>query len=298
MGKKIKEPKTTLEWALEYVKRYGWPVLPCYAVTNDGHCTCPPNSKERKQKDGTYGECKSPGKHPVSELVPRGSLDGTTDINIIKRWFGNGREYNLAIRTGENAQGNIMVTDLDVRKGKNGPATWEALSNEIGPFSETLWQITGSGGQQMFWWTNAEVPMNQETKLGPGIDIKGKSGYVLVPPSTNDMGDYSWQNWGSDILTAPPALEQRAIAGPRAASQPVTRAAAAPRPDNPHDRLTYEQVQEMVKAIPADLYDNWMIVGHILRTIQEWLGGETKAFELFDTWAQTGAGYGGMDDQK
>ncbi len=301
MGNKI---KTTLEWALEYVKRYGWPVLPCYAVKPDGQCNCPPDSDSRRHKneDGTFtlGACKSAGKHPYAPLVPRGSHDATTDINTIRRWFANDGEYNIAIRTGQNDQGSTMVVDLDVRKEKNGPATWDALDAEIGPFGETLQQTTGSGGRQLFWWTDTEVSNSAESKLGPGIDVRGKSGYVVVPPSVNDMGEYNWENWGCDVLTAPKALEERAIVG-KAAPRPVTRAAAAPGPvavDHPHDRLTLAQVEELLKAIPAGPRDNWLALGFTLRTIADWIGGERKAFEVWDAWAQTGDAYGGPDDQE
>gem|GEM_PF-3544205 len=303
MGKN-KLPKTTLDWAKEYIMR-GWPVLPCYAVTGR-ECNCPPDHKMRHYEDKEtgrewFGACKSPGKHPHSQLAPRGSHSATTDILTISRWFENNGEFNIAVATGHNNQGNLMVVDIDVRDGKAGPATWAELEAELGPFGETLAQTTGSGGRQLFFWTDTEVPLSAGKKLGPGIDVRGKGGYVVVPPSANDLGDYSWENWGSEALTAPKALEERAILGkekPRPASRPVTGAPRGPVTDHPHDRLTLAQVQELLKSIPAGSRDNWLALGFTLRTIAEWIGGESTAFEVWDAWAQTGDGYGGLKDQE
>lgn len=305
MAKTSRELKTTLDWARKYIA-FGLPVLPCYRVKPDGDCTCPPNSKERRKN----GSCKTPGKHPVPRLVPNGALSASTELDQIKKWFVNDGEYNIAVATGKIRQGNLMVVDLDVTKGKDGPATWEALQQEIGEtFPDTLSQTTGSGGRQLFWWTDAEVSMSSETKLGSGIDIRGKSGYVVVPPSANKYGPYEWDNWGALLViqSAPKGLVDRAQHGKSPASPVVTARRAAPTPltqagpvcaDDPHDQLTLAQVQELLRAIPPDERDTWMMFGHVIKTIGKWIGGEQQAFEVWDAWAQKGEGYGGLTDQQ
>lgn len=302
MGNKKKQPVTTLDWALEYIKR-GWKVLPCYRVEPDGDCACPPNSDERVSNKKNPGVCKTPGKHPVSRLVPRGSLDASDKMDQIEAWFSKDGQYNIAIATGDNRQGNLMVVDLDTRKGKDGPATWEALKKELGgDFPETLQQTTGSGGKQLFWWTDVEVPMSQETKLGSGIDVRGRSGYVVVPPSANDLGSYQWDNWPLVPESAPKALEERAIHGKPASPRPkVTARQGATdteEKDDPKDKLTLSQVKELLNAIPADEFSEWMQFGHTIKTISDWIGGEEKAFEIWDEWAKTGDGYGGERHQQ
>src|SRR5579872_3155014 len=143
MAKTNRELKTTLDWAKAYIA-FALPVLPCYRVKSDGDCTCPSNSRERAKAPG--GSCKTPGKHPVSKLVPRGSLSASTDLEQIEKWFSTDGEYNIAIATGKNRYGNLMAVDLDVRKGKDGPGTWKLLKQEIGgTFPDTLCQTTGSG---------------------------------------------------------------------------------------------------------------------------------------------------------
>jgi hypothetical protein len=302
MGKTTKQPVTTLDWAKEYIKR-AWPVLPCYSVKPDGDCMCPPHHKSRRQEDGT---CRSPGKHPASHLAPNGSGNATIDFNQIKQWFSEEGEYNIAVATGKNNQGLLVVVDLDVRKGKDGPGVHAALIAAANkPLPITLSQTTGSGGKQYLWWSAGEVTNNAETRLGRGIDIRGTGGYVVVAPSANDLGPYKWDNWGPPhaVLSMPDWYKEICAKGVPASPEAAKQRTAGPlakadSKNDPNDRLTLAQVQELLKAIPANQRDHWLIFGHVLKTIADWIGGEQKAFEVWDSWASTGDGYGGLKDQQ
>jgi len=53
---------------------------------------------------------------------------------------------------------------------------------------------TGSGGLHYYLKLPPSTEVKSDTtgnKLGPGLDVKA-TGYVLVPPSRTDKGDYSW----------------------------------------------------------------------------------------------------------
>ena len=291
MGKTTKKPTTTLEWAKEYIDR-GLPVLPCFRTKSGGDCSCP-----------AQGTCKSPGKHPVSKLVPRGAGDASTDITKIRAWFAKDREYNIAVATGRNSHGWLTVVDLDITKGKDGPKVHEALLlAENKPLATTLSQTTGSGGKQYFWWSKSEVKNNVETKLGAGIDIRGTGGYVVVPPSTNKNGTYKWDKWGPPelILSMPDWYEQRCAKGAsaRAKVPTVATAPALEHHDDPSDKLTALQVRELLSKIPASLREIWLTFGCTIKTISAWIGGEEAAFCIWDEWAKTGDGYGGAEDQR
>jgi hypothetical protein len=64
---------------------------------------------------------------------------------------------------------------------------------------------TPSGGAH--WWyivpADREIPGNSAGRLGPGLDRRGKHGYVVAPPSVIDGRRYRW-NWPGDIVGLAP----------------------------------------------------------------------------------------------
>src|SRR5689334_5309821 len=156
MKKTPKKLRTTLDWAKEYAAR-GWSVLPCYGVNPDGDCQCGNRHPMRGQKDGTFGACKSPGKHPVSRLVPQGCKNASVEIAKIKEWFSFEGVYNVAVATGKTTHGWLTVVDVDIAKGKTGPQSIAALQVENSELPKTLSQTTGSGGKQYLFWSTGEV---------------------------------------------------------------------------------------------------------------------------------------------
>jgi Bifunctional DNA primase/polymerase, N-terminal len=74
------------------------------------------------------------------------------------------------------------VLDLDVKKGKNGLAVvpdWAQRSPLISK--------TGTGGKHVFFQPDERICCTTDV-IGPGVDTRGKGGYVIVPPSEG----YSW----------------------------------------------------------------------------------------------------------
>lgn len=111
------------------------------------------------------------GKRPLPGT--RGHLDATTDIAIIDAWWAQA-DYNVAIVPGSVGW---FVVDVDPRKG--GDVTWNALAREhgIGP---TFVVKTPSGGHHFYFKGNLPPGTNV---LGPGVDVRGRSSYVLAAPS-------------------------------------------------------------------------------------------------------------------
>ena len=52
--------------------------------------------------------CRARDKRPATE---RGLKDATTDKDVIRRWWGERSDYNLAIATGSVSQ--VFVVDID-----------------------------------------------------------------------------------------------------------------------------------------------------------------------------------------
>src|SRR5207249_3496570 len=104
-----------LDAALRYAGR-GWAVIPLHSVDESGNCSC------------GNGECKSPGKHP---LTKNGRNDASTDEARIRAWWSKAPAANVAIATGSG----LAVLDIDPRHG--GDASLALLEDRYSPLGST-----------------------------------------------------------------------------------------------------------------------------------------------------------------
>jgi putative DNA primase/helicase len=141
-----------LQAALRYAARR-WPVFPCK-----------PGSKE--------------------PLTPRGHLDATTDPRQIHAWWNRWPYANIAVPTGERS--GFFVLDVD--RDSWGFGSLDALESEFGELPPTWTVKTGGGGLHLYFKypEDGTVIPNSTGRLGPGVDVRGEGGYVLVPPSTTE----------------------------------------------------------------------------------------------------------------
>lgn len=118
----------------------------------------------------------------------------------------NGVECNLAIYTGDD----FWVLDIDGEKG-NKSLSW--LDDQLNMDLNTLAVKTGRGVHLYFRTTLLiDIPQTS-TGLLPGIDVRGSTGYVIVPPSIHSSGvSYSTIN-GSEPVFAPYGLGSFALLG-------------------------------------------------------------------------------------
>lgn len=167
---------TLLEAALKYAS-LGWPVFPVWWPENLG-CACGKT------------DCTKPGKHPLGKLVPKGRNNATTDPEIIRGWWKEYPQANVAIVTGPES--GLLAVDVDPRNG--GEASWKKIMAEVGTLPLTSTTRTGGGG----WHYVLQYPSNTIKSVAldeyPGIDIKAKGGSIVAPPSLHVSGQmYSWQ---------------------------------------------------------------------------------------------------------
>ena len=143
--------------ALEYA-RLGWQVFPCHPTEH----------------------------HP---LVQRGFYAATNDPNVITSWWSRWPDAAIGLRTGETA--SLFAVDIDPRNG--GDVSLALLESEHGPLPETVESQTGGGGRHVLLsWPDQPVPCSV-SKIGPGIDVKGDGGYIILPPSDHKSGrKYCW----------------------------------------------------------------------------------------------------------
>jgi putative DNA primase/helicase len=189
--------------ALRYAES-GWPVFPVHTPTgyiarpcSCRRATCPRIGQHPCHKN----TCKDRGKHPCHESVcdsagkhPRtknGVHDATTDEAKIRRWWEIWEYANIGVATGREA--GFFALDVDPRKG--GAESLSSLEAKHGKLPETRTADTGGGGVHHFFKYPDFAVKNSTGELGPGLDIKGDGGVIVVAPSLHASGKrYRWKN--------------------------------------------------------------------------------------------------------
>lgn len=129
-----------------------------------------------------------------------GKDDATTDVEQVRRWWDENPDLNIGLRPAEDH----FVIDVDSVEGHgvDGFATLAELESELGSLPENAPRAqTAKGGQHV--WLSADATEFYNT-LGPGVDVKSHSGYVVAPPSVIDDARYRWITKPTDELPAAP----------------------------------------------------------------------------------------------
>jgi hypothetical protein len=160
-----KYQKEVLDAALGYAKR-GWRVLPV--------------AKQSKK--------------PINE---NGSTGATTDAATITKWWETYPSANLGIATGPES---FWVVDVDMKDGTDGLQT---LARHFGDdfdidINAVLVGKTPTDGVHIpFQWPDGDDVHNSQALL-PGIDIRGRGGYIVAAPSARNIDgqwlQYRWNN--------------------------------------------------------------------------------------------------------
>jgi hypothetical protein len=143
--------------------------------------------------------CQIRGKEPA---CARGCLDATIDIDRINGWWGQIRDLNVALATGEPS--GLFVVDVD---GEAGRHTLADLEDKYGKLPPTISVITGrdGSGEHLYFRLGSHRVRNSAGLMGAGLDIRGTGGYVLLPPSVHPSGRiYHWSVDNPDDFAAAP----------------------------------------------------------------------------------------------
>jgi Bifunctional DNA primase/polymerase, N-terminal len=142
----------------------GWPVLALHTPDHEGACSC-----------GRAG-CSKPGKHPRTR---HGLRDASADPAQIQTWWVTWPNANVGLITG-----GLVVVDVDGTQGRQALA---ALQRAHRPLPPTLTALTGRG-MHLYFQAGEHRIGNSAGRLGAGLDVRGRGGHVVAPPSLHADG--------------------------------------------------------------------------------------------------------------
>lgn len=112
----------------------------------------------------------------------RGCLDATTNPERIIGWWRRWPNSNVGIATGHL----VDVIDID---GPVGVKSWAHIQH-LPPILGTV-STPRAGGTHLYV---AAAGDGNAARVWPGIDLRGRGGYVVAPPSINNDGIvYRWR---------------------------------------------------------------------------------------------------------
>lgn len=259
---------SNLETALAYAD-LGWQIFPCWQIDKNGKCAC-----------GT--DCKSPGKHPISALAPRGQDSATNDKAVIEQWWTSHPNANIAIYL---AGSGLCAIDIDPRNG--GDYTIEELENQHGELIADVVQLTGGGGEhRLFLRPDGTLP----GKLGKGVDVK-LNGYIIAEPSNHiSGGQYIWEASSCPL--------DGAVAGPlpdwiRSFNTLSTKENTGIAINHGMSDDQYYDVLEALQFIDNDERDTWLTVGMALHT-----SNDARAYQIWCNWSESSHKYDQKDQYR
>jgi hypothetical protein len=190
---------------IAYVAR-GWAVVPLHDVSA-GSCSCGSADPDHIWNQG--------GKHPIYD---RWQLDPLRDpVRVREQWAARPMA-NIGIATG--AVSGFWVLDVDPDHG--GHIALTGLISAYGPLPETYTVLTGSGGQHYYFALPDWEVTASRGRLPVGLDVRGRGGQVVAPPSVSSKGAYQV---GADQPVAPAPAWLLDLIRPRQAEgySPVTK---------------------------------------------------------------------------
>ncbi|WP_442008751.1 bifunctional DNA primase/polymerase [Mycobacterium sp. 2YAF39] len=152
-----------------YAIEYGinnWPIIPLNgklpAIPN-------PHPKGSGERQECHGDCGLHG---------HGVYDATTDVAVVAFWWGG---ECAGCNIGGRVPESMFVLDMDPRNG--GLESLAELETQHGPLPETLMTLSGRGDGGCHRFYRRPPGRLSHKRLGPGIDLKSSTGYVVLPPS-------------------------------------------------------------------------------------------------------------------
>jgi hypothetical protein len=127
--------------------------------------------------------------HDKRPMSSHGRSDATIDPDVIGSWWRRWPQAGIALATGAEAGVVALDVDIDPDAGVDGRQSLEALGVCLHPITPT--SHTPRGGYHMlFAHPGAGIYVKTIAgKLGPGLDIRGDGGSIILPPGPGRFWD-------------------------------------------------------------------------------------------------------------
>jgi len=110
----------------------------------------------------------------------RGCTDALANVQAVEHWWREHPTSNIGLATGH------LVDVID----QDGPGSWRAwLDGADWPAVLGVVSTPRDGGVHRYIWRTGR---GNGQKIAPGIDYRGRGGYVVAPPSIVDGRLYRW----------------------------------------------------------------------------------------------------------
>ena len=209
-------------------------------------------------------------------LTAHGFKDASNDEAVIRDWWTRWPDAGIGMPTGKINGDIVLDVDMDRERGIDGEAALQALQTREGAVISTTRTVrTPRGGRHLYFKHPGGAVKNSTSKIGPGLDIKADSGYVIAPPSRNGNGQSYLVETEGPIADLPAWLAKLIV-------EPVRQPAPTPahRLDDTPDRA---KVEDALRCISANCsFDDWL---HIGMALHAWSPTEGRA--LWDAWSRT-----------
>jgi putative DNA primase/helicase len=175
-------------------------------------------------------------------LTLHGLLDATTDETTTRAWWSRWPDALVAIATGERS--GIVALDIDLSEKVSGFDSLEEIGAPFHP--NTLTAHTPRGGCHVLFKHPGHFVKTVASKLGPGLDIRGDGGSLILPPGPGRFWD---PHLGLNTPLAP-MPDWMVIAEPerRQEPRPAPRSAA---PMSRYSEVALDNAVRMIITAPA-----------------------------------------------
>lgn len=212
--------------------------------------------------------------------TPNGFKDASTEEAQLAAWFDVEAPPLIGMPTGRLS--GIWALDADKKDGIDGQDTIDAWEEEHGPLPDCPTSLTPGGGTHRLFKATTAVRCSAG-KLGPGVDVRGDGGYIIIPPSRINGRGYEWEaSSGAAGLVEAPEWLMRLVSGPAPGNRDDDEPAQA-------QEATAEDRRRALSALNAISYDGtsrdvWLEIGMAYHAA----GGDLASF---DEWCQRQPGY-------